>query len=119
SKKGRAFSGKNAECIFIGAPLINDAKQTVKKLRDEAKKAGRLPEEIKILTMLTPIVGRTEKEAIEKYNDYKSHISHEGALALVGGWPGMDLSEYKPNESHQHEDNDSIRTAVDRLTWMD
>ena len=36
--------------------------------------------EIKILSLFTPIVGRTEEEALVKYEDYKKYISYEGAL---------------------------------------
>jgi len=119
SKKGRAFAGKNAECIFINAPSFHVAKQTVEKLRAEVKEAGRSQDEVKILTMFTPIVGKTEEDAIEKYNDYKKHISHEGALALMGGWIGIDLSEYAPDENLRYMKNDSIQSAVEMLTRID
>ncbi|MDC3424117.1 LLM class flavin-dependent oxidoreductase [Aquibacillus sp. 3ASR75-11] len=119
SKKGRAFAGRNAECIFIGVPTINVAKETVKKLRAEAEGAGRAPEEVKILTMFTPIVGKTEEEALEKYSDYKNHISHEGALALFGGWTGIDLSEYSSDESLRYVENDAIQSAVENFTKID
>ncbi|WP_053218481.1 LLM class flavin-dependent oxidoreductase [Virgibacillus senegalensis] len=119
SKKGRAFAARNAECVFIGAPTIEAAKQSVKKLREETKRAGRNPEDVKILTMFTPIVGRTEQEGIEKFNDYKSHISHEGALALFGGWTGIDLSEYAPDESLRYVENNAIQSAVENFTRID
>jgi len=119
SKKGRAFAGRNAECVFINAPSLNVAKQTVDHIRAEVKEAGRAEEEVKILTMLTPIVGKTEEEAIGKYNDYKSHISHEGAFALMGGWTGIDLSEYAPDENLRYVENDSIQSAVEMLTKID
>ncbi len=119
SMKGRAFAGRNAECIFIGAPTINAAKQSVIKLRAEAEQAGRAPDEIKILTMVTPVVGRTEEEAWEKFNDYKKHISYEGALALFGGWTGIDLSEYAPDENLRYVKNDAIQSAVENFTKID
>ncbi|MRH41344.1 NtaA/DmoA family FMN-dependent monooxygenase [Aquibacillus halophilus] len=119
STKGRSFAGKNAECIFIGAPTINAAKQSVTKLRAEAELAGRSPDEIKILTMITPIVGRTEAEAEEKFNEYKKHISYEGALALFGGWTGLDLSQYGPDENLSYVENDSIRSVVENFTKID
>ncbi len=63
STKGRAFAAQNAELTFIGAPNIAAAKETVQKLRADIKKTGRSPEEVKILSMFVPIVGRTEEEA--------------------------------------------------------
>ncbi len=119
SKKGRAFAARNAECVFIGAPTKEAARKSVKKLRKETELAGRNPEDVKILTMFTPIVGRTEQEAKEKYNDYKKHISHEGALALFGGWTGIDLSQYGPDESLRYVENNAIQSAVENFTRID
>ncbi|PAV28859.1 5,10-methylene tetrahydromethanopterin reductase [Virgibacillus profundi] len=119
STKGRTFAAKNAELVFIGAPTINVAKETVRRLRADIEKIGRSQDELKILTMLTPIVGKTEEEAIEKYNDYKKHISHEGALALFGGWTGIDLSEYDPDQVISYIENDSIRSALEGFTKID
>ncbi|MFS0820267.1 LLM class flavin-dependent oxidoreductase [Bacillus sp. 1P02SD] len=117
--KGRAFAGKNAELIFIGAPTKNAARHSVKKLREEAIKAGRTPEEIKILTCITPIVGRTEEEAHEKFNEYQKHVSYEGALALLGGWTGIDFSEYGPHENLKFVKNDAIQSTVENFTRID
>lgn len=119
SKKGRAFAGKNAELVFINPPSINGAKHTVENLRTEVEKAGRAQEEVKILAMFTPIVGKTEEEAIAKYNEYKQYISHEGAFALMGGWTGIDLSEYDQDENLRYVKNDSIQSTVEMLTKID
>ena len=119
SKKGLEFAGKNAECVFIGAPTMNAAKQSVEKLRKAAEQAGRAKEEVKVLTMFTPIVGKTEEEAIAKYNDYKKHISHEGALALFGGWTGIDLSGYDPDQTLEYVENDAIQSALESFTKID
>ena len=116
STKGVAFAGANAECVFIGPPTIEAAKQSVQKIREEAQKAGRERDDVKILTLLTPIVGKTEEEAWVKYEDYKSHISHEGALALFGGWTGIDLSGYDPDQELEYVENDAIRSAVENFT---
>lgn len=116
STRGRAFASKHAELAFIGAPNIDVAKDTVAKIRDEAAKAGRDPKGIKVLTMIVPIVGKTEEEAIEKYNNYKQYISTEGALALFGGWTGVDLSEYDPDQEIKYIENDAIRSLLENFT---
>lgn len=57
------------------------------------------------MALLCPIVGRTDEEAQAKYQEYLAHGSDEGALALFGGWTGMDLAPYK--------DDEELRTATD------
>ncbi len=119
STKGRSFAAKNAELVFIGAPTLTAAKTTVEKLRNDAIEVGRNPEEVKILTLITPVVGRTEEEAWEKYNDYKKHISYEGALALFGGWTGVDLAGLDPDATLEYIENDAIRSTLENYTKID
>lgn len=116
SSKGRAFAAKNAELMFIGAPNIKTAKETIQKIHEDIKKTGRSTDEVKIVTMFVPIVGKTEEEAKEKYEDYKKYISKEGALALFGGWTGLDLSNYAPDQVISYIENDSIRSALENFS---
>jgi len=116
SPKGRAFAANNAELVFIGAPNIVVAKETVTKLRAEVAEAGRREDEVKVLSMLVPIVGKTEEEAQTKFTDYQKYISAEGALALFGGWTGIDLSGYTKDQEIQFIENDAIRSALDNFT---
>ncbi|QHS24432.1 LLM class flavin-dependent oxidoreductase [Virgibacillus sp. MSP4-1] len=119
SKRGRAFAARNAELVFIGAPTLKAAKKTVERIRGEVKEAGRAPEEVKILPMFTPIVGKTEDEARAKFREYQDHISHEGALALFGGWTGIDLSEYDSDQVLEYIENDAIQSMVESFTKID
>lgn len=115
SAKGAAFAGKHAECVFIGPPNISAAKQSVEKIRREAELAGRAREEVKILSLITPIVAETAELAQAKYEDYQQHVSHEGALALFGGWTGIDLSGYAPEQPLEYIENDAIQSALENF----
>ena len=110
SSRGRKFAAKHAELVFISAPTAEITKKTVDSIREEAKRAGRNPNEIKILSSITPILGRTQKEAEEKYEDYQKHISYEGALALLGGWTGIDFSAYDPDDKIEYVDSDAMKS---------
>ncbi|AXI10154.1 NtaA/DmoA family FMN-dependent monooxygenase [Oceanobacillus sp. 143] len=116
STKGRAFAARNAELVFISAPNKAVAKETVTKLRKEIAATGRAEEEVKILNMIIPIVGKTEEEAKAKLKEYRSYISAEGALALFGGWTGIDLSSYTKDQEIQYIENDAIRSALENFT---
>lgn len=119
SSRGRAFAAEHAECVFISVPTIEIAKNYVDKLRAEAAKIGRDPDEIKVLCLFTPIVGKTQAEAEEKFLDYQKHASYEGALALFGGWTGIDFSGYEPNEKLRFIQNDAIHSAIETFTKID
>ncbi|WP_085994229.1 LLM class flavin-dependent oxidoreductase [Oceanobacillus senegalensis] len=119
SSRGRAFAAKHAECVFISVPTITVAKHYVDNIRNEAVKIGRDPNEIKIFCLFTPIVGKTQTEAEEKYLDYQKHGSYDGALALFGGWTGIDFSGYDPDEKLRYIRNDAIQSAIETFTKID
>ena len=65
------------------------------------------------------IVGRTEAEAKAKFEDYRSHISHAGALTLFSGWTGIDFSHYSLDDPIRYLKNDAINSAVEAFTLAD
>ena len=69
--------------------------------------------------MVTPIVRKNEEEALEKYEDYKKHVSYEGALALFGGWTGVNLEGLDPNSTLEYIENNAIRSALENYTKND
>ena len=103
------MSGPSAKII---APRVSGIRQL-------AAQAGRNPAEILMFSMMTIILGRTEAEAKAKYADYRSHINHEGALALMSGWTGVDFSTYDLNQQVRHILNDAGRSAMDNVTRAD
>lgn len=119
SSRGREFAAKHAECVFFASPTKHIAKNFVDKIREETKKHGRGPEEIKILSLLTPIVGKTQEEAEKKYQEYKQYASYDGALALFAGWTGIDLSTYDPEDELQYVENDAIHSFLEAFTKVD
>ncbi|MBD8004621.1 LLM class flavin-dependent oxidoreductase [Bacillus norwichensis] len=119
SSRGSAFAAKHAEGVYVSMPTVPIAQKYVKKIRNQAKEYGRKPEEIKIFSLFTPIVAKTQEEAEAKYTDYKKYISYEGALSLFSGWTGIDLSQFDPNENLQFVENDSMRSRVEIFTKAD
>lgn len=94
SPKGQAFAAAHTECIFIGSTDIPGTKNVVDILRRLATDNGRQAEDLKILTVASVVVADTDKEAMEKFRDYAQYASHEGVLALMSGWSGIDMSAY-------------------------
>ncbi|HET7658092.1 MAG TPA: LLM class flavin-dependent oxidoreductase [Bacillales bacterium] len=119
SPSGREFAAKHAECVFTIGQKPEIVAKYVSDIRERAQKHGRNPEDILVSSLITPIVGRTEREAWEKYEDYLSHASLEGGLALLGGWTGIDFSQFDPDEPLEYVESNAIQTAVDIFTKAD
>ena len=78
-------------------------------MRALAKELGRDPRNVKFLAMICPIIGKTQEEAEETFEEYSSFGSIKGALALFGGWTGIDLAKYGDEENLRHVESNAIR----------
>lgn len=88
--------------------------------RQAAVDAGRQPDSIKVLALLTVIVADTEEAAEDLYQSYVKQGSAEGALALFGGWTGIDLSSFGEDQDLRDVTSDeagaksnAIKSAVE------
>lgn len=77
------------------------------------KKYGCDPKNIKVLALVTPILGATEEEAQQKYHEYKQYASNEGALALWGGWTGINLGEYAEDQELRYVESNAVRSTAE------
>ena len=119
SSRGREFAARHAECVFTAGPTAAIVKKGVQDLRERTKNHGRNPEDVLVYTVFTPIVGKTEEEAQQKYEELKKYISYEGALALLGGWTGIDFSKYEPDQTLEYIESNAIQSAVEVFTKAD
>lgn len=110
SKAGKTFAAQHAEAIFVGGHSPSVVAKNIAEVRDLAhKQFGRDPQSIKFLALLCPVLGHTEEEAWEKFKYYRSLGSIDGALALFGGWTGIDLSKYGDDEELRQVESNAIR----------
>lgn len=112
SPRGLAFAAKHAEATFINGSNIELIRRQVKATRDALEAVGRPRDAIKIYSMQTIITGATDEEAQAKYEDYKRYVDHEGALALMSGWTGFDLSSYGLDEPISTIESNAIQSSV-------
>ncbi|OQD82579.1 hypothetical protein PENANT_c021G11332 [Penicillium antarcticum] len=114
SKAGKTFAAQHAEAIFVAGHSPSVVAKNVKEIRElAATEFGRNPKSIKFLALLCPVLGKTEEEAREKFEFYRSLGSIDGALALFGGWTGIDLDKYADDEELRHVESNAIRSAVE------
>ena len=119
SHTGKDFAAAHAECVFIAGPSKKVTSARVADIRRRAAALGRDPAEILIFTLMTVIVAETDEAAHAKYEEYRRYASYDGAMALVGGWTGIDFSQYDPDEPIRHVKNDAIQSAVEAFTVDD
>ena len=48
--------------------------------------------------MLSIIVDETEEKAKAKYEEYRKYVNLESSQAIIGGWSGVDLSQFDEDE---------------------
>ncbi|KAF1938299.1 putative xenobiotic compound monooxygenase, DszA family [Clathrospora elynae] len=113
SKAGKIFAARHAEAIFVGGHSPSTTVKNIREVRQLAKDFGRKPEDVKFLAMMCPIIGKTEEEAHAKYSEYLSYADRDGALALFGGWTGIDLDKYDEDQELRHVESNAIRSAVE------
>ncbi|KOS41081.1 hypothetical protein ACN38_g8053 [Penicillium nordicum] len=114
SKAGKTFAAQHAEAIFVAGHSPAVVAKNVREIRELAQSEyGRDPQSIKFLALLCPILGKTEEEAVEKFEYFRSLGSIDGALALFGGWTGIDLEKYGDDEELRHVESNAIRSAVE------
>ncbi|KAJ5938520.1 Nitrilotriacetate monooxygenase component A/pristinamycin IIA synthase subunit A [Penicillium verhagenii] len=105
SPAGADFASTHAEAIFVSSHSPEILRPKIENIRKQAAKLGRDPQSIKFFGTFTPIVGRTDEDAQEKYEELKKHASVIGGLVLFSGWTGIDISkipldqEIKPADS--------------------
>ncbi|KAK1981145.1 luciferase-like domain-containing protein [Colletotrichum cereale] len=114
SKAGKQFAAQHAEAIFVSAHAPAVCAKNVAEIRALARDGyGRDGGDIKVLALVTPVLGATEEEARRKLADYRQYASHEGALALFGGWTGMDLGQYGDEEELRQVESNAVKSTVE------
>jgi hypothetical protein len=114
SKAGKAFASQHAEGIFVAGHSPAVVAKNIADIRQQAsEKFGRDPQSVKFLALICPIIGRTEEEAANKFEDLQQYGDIDGALALFGGWTGIDLSQYEDDQELRHVESNAIRSAVE------
>lgn len=114
SKAGKSFAAKHAEAVFVSGHSPEMLSQNIADIKKMAhSEFGRDPRNIKFLALICPVIGRTEVEANQKHRDFIGLGSTEGALALFGGWTGIDLSKYRDDEELRHIESNGIRSIVE------
>jgi N-acetyl-S-(2-succino)cysteine monooxygenase len=95
SEDGRDFAASTAEVIFTAQQTLAEAQAFYASIKNNLAKYGRTPDQVKIMPGVFPVIGKTEAEAKEKYDQLQGLIHPKVGLALLSGLVGgFDLSSY-------------------------
>jgi FMN-dependent oxidoreductase (nitrilotriacetate monooxygenase family) len=119
SSRGRNFAATHAEGIFTTGTRPEVLRPSIVDTRARAEAAGRDPQSVKFFSLMTVITAPTDEEARAKYEDYLRYASYDGALALYGGWSGLDLSQYQPDTPLKYIETDAVQSAVAAFSTAD
>ncbi|HLG82354.1 MAG TPA: LLM class flavin-dependent oxidoreductase [Bradyrhizobium sp.] len=116
STRGRAFAARHAECIFLATSTKDNVRALVKDVRAQAVRNGRRPEDVIVFASRAVVVGRTRKEAEDKFADYRSYGSVEGALAHFASSVGIDYAKEDLDAPLRHEQTNAMQSILEALT---
>jgi FMN-dependent oxidoreductase (nitrilotriacetate monooxygenase family) len=122
SEAGRNYAANYADAIFTGSPSLEDAQKFYQDVKSRAKEFGRNPDDIVIMPGIAPIIGKTEEEAEQKYQDIANLVSIDRALDYLGRYfEHHDFSQYPLDEPFPDLGDlgkNSFRSHTDRIKSM-
>lgn len=99
SEDGMLFSAKEADVVFGIMPTIEEAQEYYRNVKKLATNFGRNAEDIIMMQGISPIIGETDEEAEQKWNEIANLVTIEHALAFLGRlFEHHDFTQYPVDE---------------------
>jgi FMN-dependent oxidoreductase (nitrilotriacetate monooxygenase family) len=83
SPKGRAFAARNADTLLAIPAGVAEMKAYRDDIRARAAEYGRNPDDLKVMFVVTPILGATEEEAQQRKAERDANLQYNLELQLV------------------------------------
>ena len=115
SPRGRQFAATHAECVFVNGQKKDGVKEIVGDIRQRAAAFGRPADDVHVFLGATLVLGRTDAEAREKFEDYRRYVSSEAALVHAAASLGIDFSKYDPDEPIDTGKSNAIVSNVEAM----
>lgn len=119
SSRGRDFAAKHGEGLFVNVMNSKLSRSITADIRERAEAQGRNGNDLKISSILTTVIADSDAEAERKYREYKKYSSPDGAMALFGGFSGVNLAEVDKNTPLAASESNAIQTVLNLFTKMD
>ncbi|KJX94991.1 xenobiotic compound monooxygenase like protein [Zymoseptoria brevis] len=119
SKTGVEFAAKHAEAVFVNGESTQKVAATVASIRKTARDLGRDPSMVKIMAGVTIIIDSTDEKAQQKRDEFIKYGDLEGALALLGGWTGIDIGIYPDDQDFLLVKHPALQSMAKRCAKPD
>ncbi|WP_159795022.1 LLM class flavin-dependent oxidoreductase [Puerhibacterium puerhi] len=118
SRRGQQFATDHAEAVFFSGGTPQLVRRWVDATRDGLAERGRPRDAIKTFALATVVVADTDAEAQARLEGYRAYVDTEAALALFGGWTGVDLAGADPDAPLEHVATDANQSALASFTTL-
>jgi alkanesulfonate monooxygenase len=99
SETGWEFAARTADVLYARAGNLAESQRFYAGAKSRMAKYQRTPDQLKILPGLVAVVGKTEKEAREKFRAVQDTLTEAEALATLAHYiPGVDFSKIPLDE---------------------
>ncbi len=119
SERGIAFGARHGEVLFTVFPNLRVARTYTDRYREAIRGEGRAQDSVKILMGVAVVCAATDEDASKLWSEVAAIRSPEGALALFGGWTGIDLSKFAPDDELRSTERDGMQFFSDYFQSID
>lgn len=92
SEAGQDLAARHADVVFTVTHDLDDARDFYAGLKARLPQYGRHPDDLLIMPGIMPIIGATQREAMDKLAHLQAQVADEGALDMLSMRLGVDLS---------------------------
>jgi len=99
SPRGREFAAKAADSIIATATGLQAMKAYRDDVRSRMQLIGRDPDDCKVLFLVSPVIGETEEDAIEKHRTMTTDPAYiEQTLVSISSISEIDFAQFELDE---------------------
>ncbi|WP_291794068.1 LLM class flavin-dependent oxidoreductase [Brevibacterium sp.] len=118
SARGQRFALDHAEAVFLSGGTPELVGGWVEAIRSGLADRGRSRDAVKVFSLATVVVDETDAAAQARLEEYRRYVDTESALALFGGWTGVDLSGAEPDQPLEYVATDANQSALASFTTL-
>lgn len=94
SEAGQQLAARTAEVIFTAQRTLAEGRKFYGEVKSRLAGFGRRPDQIKIMPGVFAVVGRSEQEARDRYEELQALVDPIPGIAMLSRTAGVDLRQY-------------------------